>query len=112
MFKLFLLVVSYASRVDKCITYFIDLMNKVFKDMINKFVLVFIDDILIYSKNEEEHARHLDIILEILRCKVLKEKFSKCYFWEKERKFLRHIISEEGISVGPGKFWLFRIGSN
>ena len=60
--------------------YFVDLMNRVFREVLNKFVLVFIDDILIYSKNEEEHARHLEIVLEILRRNVLKAKFSKCHF--------------------------------
>lgn len=83
--------------------YFVDLMNRVFRDVLNKFVLVFIDDILIYSKTEEEHVRHLEAVLEILRRNVLKAKFSKCHFWEKEMKFLGHVISEEGISVDPGK---------
>ena len=83
--------------------YFVDLMNRVFRDVLNKFVLVFVDDILIYSKAEEEHARHLEVVLEILRNNVLKAKFSKCHFWKKEVRFLGHIISRDGISVDPGK---------
>ena len=83
--------------------YFVDLMNRVFRDVLNKFVLVFIDDILIYSKTEEEHVRHLEAVLEILRRNVLKAKFSKCHFWEREVRFLGHVISDQGISVDPGK---------
>lgn len=83
--------------------YFVDLMTRVFREVLNKFVLVFIDDILIYSKTEEEHAEHLRIALEILRRNVFKAKISKCHFWKKEVKFLGHIVSEEGISVDPGK---------
>ena len=65
--------------------------------------MVFIDDILIYSKNEEEHAEHLHIVLQRLRAHKLYAKFSKCDFWLKEVQFLCHIISEKGISVDPSK---------
>ena len=71
--------------------YFVDLMNRLFRNMLNKFVLVFNDDILINSKTEEEHESYLEIVLEILRNNVLKAKFSKCHFWEKEVRFLGHI---------------------
>ena len=83
--------------------YFVDLMTHVFRDVLNKFVLVFIDDILVYSKTEEEHAEHLRIVLEILRRNILYAKFSKCHFWVKEVKFLGHIVNEEWISVDPSK---------
>ena len=63
-------------------TYFVDLMNRVFRDVLNKFVLVFIDDILIFSKSTTEHEKHLKEVLEILRKNVLKAKFSKCIFWQ------------------------------
>ena len=65
--------------------------------------MVFIDDILIYSKNEEEHAEHLRIVLQRLREHKLYAKFSKCDFWLKEVQFLGHIISKAGISVDPSK---------
>ena len=70
---------------------------------LDKFVVVFIDDILVYSKNEEEHAEHLRIVLQRLREHKLYAKFSKCDFWLKEVLFLGHIISEKGISVDPSK---------
>ena len=83
--------------------YFVDLMNRVFRDVLNKFMLVFIDDIHIYSKTEEKHERHLEIVLEISRNNVLKVKFSKCHFWETDVRFLGHIVLRDGISVDPGK---------
>jgi hypothetical protein len=76
-------------------------MNSVFMPELNKFVMVFIDDILIYSKNEEEHARHLRVILQRLRDHQLYAKFSKCAFWLREVLFLGHIIFAEGIAVDP-----------
>ena len=79
------------------------LMNSVFMPELDKFVVVFIDDILIYSKNEEEHAQHLHIVLQRLREHQLYAKFSKCDFWLKEVPFLGHVISAEGISVDPSK---------
>ena len=83
--------------------YFMYLMNSVFMPELDKFVVGFIDDILIYSKNEEEHARHLHIVLQRLREHQLYAKFSKCDFWLKEVPFLGHVISAEGISVDPSK---------
>src|SRR5688572_1811250 len=73
--------------------YFMYLMNSVFMPELNKFVVVFIDDILIYFKNEEEHARHLHVVLQHLREHHLYAKLSKCDFWLKEIKFLGHTIS-------------------
>jgi hypothetical protein len=83
--------------------YFMNLMNKVFMEFLDKFVVVFIDDILIYSKSEEEHATHLRLILETLREHQLYAKFSKCEFWLKEVGFLGHVLSAGGISVDPKK---------
>ena len=82
---------------------FMDLMNRVFKKYLDKFVIVFIDDILIYSKTAEEHAEHLRTALEILRKEKLYAKFSKCEFWLQEVQFLGHIVSREGIKVDPAK---------
>jgi hypothetical protein len=84
-------------------THFTYLMNSVFMPELNKFVVVFIDDILIYSKNEEEHARHLWIILTRLREHQLYAKFSKCAFWLEEIQFLGHVLSAKGIAVDPSK---------
>jgi hypothetical protein len=83
--------------------YFMYLMNSVFMTELEKFVVVFIDDMLVYSKNEEEHAEHLRIVLQRLRDHKLYAKFSKCEFWLDSVKFLGHIISNEGISVDPSK---------
>ena len=83
--------------------YFMNLMNKVFMEFLDKFVVVFIDDILVYSKNEEEHKEHLHLVLEKLREHQLYAKFSKCEFWLKEVGFLGHVISGEGIAVDPTK---------
>ncbi|KAL8102858.1 hypothetical protein AgCh_027400 [Apium graveolens] len=82
---------------------FMDLMNRVFKQYLDKFVIVFIDDILIYSKTEEDHNEHLRISLEILRKEKLYAKFSKCEFWLKEVQFLGHVVNKEGIKVDPAK---------
>src|SRR6187401_2618272 len=84
-------------------TYFMNMMNKVFMEFLDKFVVVFIDDILIYSKNEEEHKEHLRLVLEKLKEHQLYAKFSKCEFWLKEVGFLGHVISGEGIAVDPVK---------
>jgi hypothetical protein len=78
-------------------------MNSVFMLELDKFVMVFIDDILVYSKNEEENEQHLRIILQQLREHQLYDKFSKCAFWLTEVPFLGHVISAEGIAVDPGK---------
>jgi hypothetical protein len=83
--------------------YFMYLMNSVFMNELDKFVVVFIDDILIYSKSEAEHAKHLRIVLQRLRDHKLYAKFSKCEFWLDSVKFLGHTISKDGISVDPSK---------
>jgi hypothetical protein len=83
--------------------YFMYLMNSTFMNELDKFVVVFIDDILIYSKNKAEHTKHLRIILQCLRDHKLYAKFSKCEFWLDSVKFLGHTISEDGISVDPSK---------
>ncbi|GJS97366.1 retrotransposon protein, putative, ty3-gypsy subclass [Tanacetum coccineum] len=82
---------------------FMDLMNRIFHEYLDKFVIVFIDDILVYSKSEEEHERHLRIVLEILRQKKLYAKFSKCEFWLQQVAFLGHIVSADGIIMDPSK---------
>ena len=74
---------------------FIDLMNRVFKEYLDKFVIVFIDDFLVYSCTMEEHRLHLKIVLEKLREKKLYVKFSKCEFWLGKVAFLGHVVSEE-----------------
>jgi hypothetical protein len=84
-------------------TYFMYVMNSVFMPELDKFVVVFIDDILVYSKNEEEHAGHLHVVLQRLREHHLYAKLSKCDFWLKEIKFLGHTISQAGIAVDPDK---------
>ncbi|GKF26412.1 putative reverse transcriptase domain-containing protein [Tanacetum coccineum] len=78
-------------------------MNRVCKPYLNKFVIVFIDDILIYSRNEEEHANHIRIILELLRKEKLYAKFSKCDFWIHIVQFLGHLIDSQGLHVDPAK---------
>jgi hypothetical protein len=83
--------------------YFMYLMNKVFMEYLDKFVVVFIDDILIFFKNEEEHDEHLCLVLQKLRENQLYDKLNKCEFWLKEVSFLGHIISKRGISVDPSK---------
>jgi hypothetical protein len=83
--------------------YFIYLMNSVFMPELDKFVVVFIDDILVYSKNEEEHVGHLHVVLQHLREHHLYAKLSKCDFWRKEIKFLGHTISQAEIAVDPDK---------
>lgn len=82
---------------------FMDLMNRIFRPYLDKFVIVFIDDILIYSATDEEHAQHLREVLQILREKQLYAKFSKCEFWLREVVFLGHVVSGEGISVDSKK---------
>ncbi|GAU42667.1 hypothetical protein TSUD_398730 [Trifolium subterraneum] len=82
---------------------FMDYMNRIFQPYLDKFVVIFIDDILIYSKDPQEHAEHLRIVLNILREKQLYAKFSKCEFWLSEVKFLGHVISQGGVSVDPSK---------
>ena len=83
--------------------HFMYLMNSVFMPELDKFVVVFIDDILIYSKSKEEHEEHLRIILQRLRDHKLYAKFSKCAFWLEEVQFLGHVLSAEGIAIDPSK---------
>jgi hypothetical protein len=83
--------------------YFMYLMNKVFMEYLDKFTVVFIDDILVYSRNEKEHEEHLRLILQKLRDNQLYAKFSKCEFWLKEVSFLGHVITGRGIAVDLGK---------
>ena len=80
-----------------------DLMNRVFQPYLDSFVVVFIDDILVYSKSKEEHYQHLKKVLQTLRNKQLFGKLNKCEFWLQEVVFLGHVISEEGIRVDPEK---------
>ncbi|GJZ78026.1 putative reverse transcriptase domain-containing protein [Tanacetum coccineum] len=84
-------------------TVFMDLMNHVCKPYLEKFIIVFIDDILIYSRNKEEHANHLRIILELLKKEKLYAKFSKCDFWIHIVQFLRHLSDNQGLHVDPAK---------
>ncbi|GJR02239.1 putative reverse transcriptase domain-containing protein [Tanacetum coccineum] len=82
---------------------FMDLMNRVCKPYLDKFVIAFIDDILIYSKSKEEHSEHLKIILDLLKKEKLYAKFSKCDFWLESVQFLGHVINSEGVHVDPAK---------
>ena len=91
---------------------FMDLMNMVFSPYLDKFVIIFIDDILVYSGSPEELAEHLRTVLQILQERQLYAKFSKCQFWLDKVSFLGHVISAEGISVDPQKIeaivnWVF-----
>ncbi|GJX72929.1 reverse transcriptase domain-containing protein [Tanacetum coccineum] len=82
---------------------FMDLMNRVCKPYLDKFVIVFIDDILIYSRTKEDHEVHLGLVLELLRKEKLYAKFSKCEFWLQEVHFLGHVVNQNGIHVDPRK---------
>jgi len=82
---------------------FMDYMNKIFRSYLDQFVVVFIDDILIYSESQEEHVEHVRVVLEILREHQLYGKLSKCEFWLDEVQFLGHVISVQGIAVDPAK---------
>jgi hypothetical protein len=82
---------------------FMDLMNRVFHEYLDRFVIVFIDDILVYSKSLEEHEDHLRIVLQILRDKKLYAKLKKCEFWLNQVVFLGHVVSKDGITVDPSK---------
>jgi hypothetical protein len=83
--------------------YFMYLMNKIFMEYLDKFVVVFIDDILVYSRSKEEYDEHLHLALQKLREHRLYAKLSKCEFWMKQVAFLGHVISKGGISVDPSK---------
>ncbi|GKD49429.1 putative reverse transcriptase domain-containing protein, partial [Tanacetum coccineum] len=82
---------------------FMDMMNRVCRPYLDKFVIVFIDDILVYSKTQEEHEVHLGLVLELLKKEKLYAKFSKCEFWLREVQFLRHVINGDGIHVDPSQ---------
>jgi hypothetical protein len=95
------LVMSFG--LTNALAHFMYLMNSVFMPELDKFVVVFIDDILVYSKSEEEHAEHLRVVLTRLRDHQLYAKFSKCEFWLKEVQFLGHVLSAKGVAVDLGK---------
>ena len=82
---------------------FMDLMNRVFHEYLDQLIVVFIDDILIYSKSREEHEKRLRLVYQRLREKKLCAKLSKCEFWLNQVIFLGHTMSKEGISVDPSK---------
>jgi len=82
---------------------FMDLMNRIFKEYPNQFVIVFINDTLVYSTSDQEHESHLRLVLQMLRVHQLYAKFSKCEFWLTRVAFLGHVISGEGISMDPSK---------
>ena len=82
---------------------FMELMNRVFIDYLDRFVVVFIDDILVYSRSREEHEEHLRIVLKTLRKHQLYGKYSKCDFWISEVTFLGHVVSAAGVAVDPAK---------
>jgi len=84
-------------------TVFMDYMNQIFRPYLDKFVMVFIDDILIYSKNREEHVDHFRVVLTVLREHQLYGKLYKCEFWLEEVQFMGHVISAHGIAVDPSK---------
>jgi hypothetical protein len=82
---------------------FMDYMNRIFQPYLYRFVIIFIEDILVYSKNPQEHTQHLRIVLDVLRDKQLYAKFSKCKFWLSKVKFLGHVISQGGVAVDQSK---------
>ena len=84
-------------------TAFMDVMNRVFRPFLDQFVIVFIDDVLVYSRSEEEHEQHLRLVLQTLREHQLYAKFSKCEFWLEQVQFLGHVIPGAGIQVDPAK---------
>ena len=79
------------------------LMNGIFKPYLDPFVIVFIDDILVYSKSKKEHEEYLKIVLELLRERSLYAKFSKCEFWLDSLSFLGYVVSKDGVRVDPSK---------
>ncbi|GJR78965.1 putative reverse transcriptase domain-containing protein [Tanacetum coccineum] len=94
---------GYAFGQTNATAVFMDCMNRIFHEYLTSRFIVFIDDILVYSKSEEEHEQHLRIVLEILRQKKLYAKFSKCEFWLQQVAFLGHIVSADGIIMDPSK---------
>ena len=95
------LIMSYGLTNAPAI--FMDLINRVFHPYLDQFVVVFIDNILVYSKDAQEHEHHLNIVLQILREKILFFKLSKCDFWLKEVSFIGYIVYAKGIIVDPAK---------
>jgi hypothetical protein len=89
--------------LTNALVYFTNMMNKVFMDELDKCIMVFIDDILVFSKTAEEHEKHLRIVLGKLRQHQLYAKFSKCEFWMEEVAFLGHVLSAKGVAVDPSK---------
>ncbi|GJZ44985.1 retrotransposon protein, putative, ty3-gypsy subclass [Tanacetum coccineum] len=90
-------------RLTNGLVVFMDLMNRIFHEYLDRFAIVFINDILVYSKAMEEHEDHFRIVLEILRQKKLYAKFSKCDFWFGQVAFFGHIVSDDGITMDPAK---------
>ena len=90
-------------RLTNAPTAFMDLMNCIFRPYVDRFFVVFIDDILVYSKDHADHDTYLQVVLETLRKEYLYAKMSKCEFWLREVSFLGYIVSEEGIRVDPSK---------
>ena len=90
-------------RLTNAPTVFMDLMNRVCRPMLDRSVIVFIDDILVYSRSREQHEEHLREILGVLRLERLYAKFYKCEFWSREVQFLGHLVNQNGILVDPAK---------
>ena len=90
-------------KLTNTLVAFMDLMHRVFQPYLDQFVIVFVDDILIYSKSEEEHENHLRVVLQVLRDHQLYGTFNKCEFWLTKVKFLGHIVSASSLSVNPEK---------
>ncbi|XP_074298884.1 uncharacterized protein LOC141629854 [Silene latifolia] len=96
--------VTNKNRLTNALVVFMDLMNIVFSPYLNQFVVVFIDDILVYSKNKEEHEKHLRVVLQTLRENDIYAKLSKCEFWLDKVAFLGHVVSKERVSVDPENY--------
>nr|GEZ30685.1 putative reverse transcriptase domain-containing protein [Tanacetum cinerariifolium] len=90
-------------RLTNAPVLFMDLMNRVCKPYLDKFVIIFIDYIVVYSKSKDEHKVHLRLVLELLKKEELYAKFSKCEFWLQEVQFLGHVVNQSGIHVDPSK---------
>lgn len=97
LFKLCMISMSMSFGLTSALSTLMGLMNRVFKKYLDIFVIMFIDDILIYSRGEEEHAGHLRIVLQALKDRQLFSKFSECEFWFRLVAFLAHIVSRDGI---------------
>ncbi|KAK9942868.1 hypothetical protein M0R45_008513 [Rubus argutus] len=95
------LVMSFG--LTNALAIFMDLMNRVFSPFLDQFIIVFIDDILIYSKIKEDHEKHLEAALQVLRAHKMYAKFEKCDFWQNQVKFLGHVVSHRGIVMDPAK---------